>query len=155
MTENKINVEEIMQQIRAEIQENGYDASMLSFDDIPMPNGYTPVKIGPYNADSLAESVSYMNNNYSIDAWRALKSGKPVIGGLIVFCRKVIRKLIKFYVEPVTISQSAFNQNTVTSMNQVRNHIVESDKTLEEMQQKIAALTKEVETLKKELNDRH
>ncbi|MGO4345185.1 FkbM family methyltransferase [Paenibacillus sp. MCAF9] len=60
----------------------------------------------------LLEIRGYINSmlqtreNY---AYRYLHSHRKVIGPLIIFAKKVVRKLLKWYVEPIAFQQTKFN----------------------------------------------
>ena len=60
-----------------------------------------------------------------------------------VFFKKVIRKLVYFFVEPIVMAQDGFNASIVRMMNQMNCYIEEKDK-------EIAELKKEIEQLKSE-----
>ncbi|MCM1082008.1 MAG: FkbM family methyltransferase [Clostridium sp.] len=69
-------------------------------------------------------------------ARRPITSHRKFIGGIIVFLKKVVRKLTKFYVEPIALQQTEFN-NTVTPI-------------IGRMTQAVAEIDSEVGELKKE-----
>ncbi len=48
-------------------------------------------------------------------ACRELHSARRVIGRTIVFCKRVIRKLLKWYVEPIALQQTDFNNAVLPS----------------------------------------
>ncbi len=73
-------------------------------------------------------------------AQRPITSHRKFIGSFIVFFKKVVRKLTKFYVEPVALQQTEFN-NTVTPI-------------VGRMTQAIAGIDSEVGILKKEAFER-
>ena len=93
MKENNINIEEIMADIKREIKEKGLTGDMLSFEDVPY-------KKTPQAGGSVKEALDFLNSNYNVQPYKELK-GDP----LKVFFKKVIRKLTKFYVEPITEEQ--------------------------------------------------
>lgn len=105
--ENNINIEEIMAEIKREIKEKGLTDDMLSFDDVPYEK---PVSVG--GSEQLHEALEFLNANCCVQPYKELK-GNPVN----VFVKKVIRKLVKFYVEPVVQEQNDLNMNTVTVLN--------------------------------------
>lgn len=110
MENNNINIEEIMAQIKREIKEKGLTPDMLSFEDVPYQK---PAQVSTGGDDgAAAHSLDYLNTHYYIQPYKELK-GNPVK----VFFKKVIRKLVKFYVEPVVFEQDNFNINTVTVLN--------------------------------------
>ena len=96
-----INIEEIMAQIKREIKEKGLTADMLSFEDVPYSK---PVQVTREGSSSLADAddaLAHMNAHYYVQPY------KPIAGNpLKVFIKKVIRKLTKFYVEPVVCQHS-------------------------------------------------
>lgn len=113
-----INIEEIMAQIKGEIKEKGLTPDMLSFEDVPYSK---PVQVTREGGSSLADAddaLAHMNAHYYVQPY------KPIAGNpLKVFIKKVIRKLTKFYVEPVVFEQNEFNANTVSVLNTFRGAI--------------------------------
>ena len=103
MENEKINIEDIMAEIKQKIKDQGLTADMLSFEDVP----YKKTAQG----GSLPEALDYITSHYYIQPYKELK-GNPVK----VFIKKVIRKMVKFYVEPVVFEQNDFNANAVTVM---------------------------------------
>lgn len=110
--ENKINIEEIMAQIKREIEEKGLTPDMLSFEDVPYKK---PVQAAAEPGASLSdagEAFAYVNAHHYVQPYKPL-AGNP----LKVFFKKVIRKLTKFYVEPVVFEQNSFNAAAVNILN--------------------------------------
>ena len=103
MENEKINIEDIMAEIKQKIKDQGLTADMLSFEDVP----YKKTAQG----SSLPDALDYITSHYYIQPYKELK-GNPVK----VFIKKVIRKMVKFYVEPVVFEQNDFNANAVTVM---------------------------------------
>ena len=103
MENEKINIEEIMAEIKQSIKEQGLTADMLSFEDVPYKKNA--------QRGSASEALDYVSTHYYIQPYKELQ-GNPVK----VFIKKVIRKLTKFYVEPVVFEQNDFNANAVTVM---------------------------------------
>ena len=103
MENEKINIEEIMAEIKQSIKEQGLTADMLSFEDVPYKKNA--------QSGSASEAHDYVSTHYYIQPYKELQ-GNPVK----VFIKKVIRKLTKFYVEPVVFEQNDFNANAVTVM---------------------------------------
>ncbi|WP_297958613.1 hypothetical protein [uncultured Ruminococcus sp.] len=103
MENEKINIEEIMAEIKQSIKDQGLTADMLSFEDVPYRKNA--------QSGSASEALDYISTHYYIQPYKELK-GNPVK----VFIKKVLRKLVKFYVEPVVFEQNDFNANAVTVM---------------------------------------
>ena len=121
MENGSINIEEIMAEIKRNIKEQGLTADMLSFEDVP----YKKTAQG----GSAAEAMDYLTSHYYIQPYKELK-GNPIK----VFIKKTLRKLMKFYIEPVVFEQNDFNANAVTVMRSLSDG-------------KTADLTSKVETL--------
>lgn len=153
---NNINIEEIMNEIRQKIKEQKLTADMLSFEDVPYKKaaqtGNDPnVTLG--EADS---ALAYLNAHSFIQPYKELQ-GNPVF----VFIKKIIRRLTKFYVEPVVFEQNDFNANTVHVLNALKNaagtRIGETEVSLEDVLGKIEVLelnqknlSAQIEALEKE-----
>ncbi len=105
MEENNINIEEIMADIKREIKEKGLTGDMLSFEDVPY-------KKTPQAGGSVKEALDFLNSNYNVQPYKELK-GNP----LKVVFKKIIRKLIKFYIEPTVNDQNNVNSSIVTVLN--------------------------------------
>ncbi len=112
MDNKAINIEEIMDEIRREIKEKGLSADMLSFEDVPCPKPEDAIKGNALDSEEIRNALIYMNGHYNVQPY------KPLGGNaLVVFIKKVIRKLTKFYVEPVVFEQNTYNANTIRVLN--------------------------------------
>lgn len=77
-----INIEDIMSEIRSDIQEKGLNSSMLSFADVPCDaNPENPTDA--YDPDTLRSNVQYVSTQYQMQPYRPL-TGNPVM----VFSRR-------------------------------------------------------------------
>jgi len=133
-----VNTEEIMKQIRTEIKEKGLDSSLLSFEEIPFAQEVSHADSN-FQPASLQQSAEYLNIRNQIEAY------KPVEGNfLVVLIKKIIRKLVKFFIMPIMTEQNALNLHTANAVQQVHNYIqsrAESDKI------DIAALVSRIDAL--------
>ena len=130
----QINVESIMKEIKKEIEVKGYTNDLLSFDDVVVDVGAMNVK----NKIKFNEDIYVANHEWEVNPYRPLQGNK-----VTVFFKKVIRKLVYFFVEPIVMAQDGFNASIVRMMNQMNCYIEEKDK-------EIAELKKEIEQLKSE-----
>ncbi|MGB4090448.1 MAG: hypothetical protein WBK46_00725 [Ruminococcus flavefaciens] len=147
MEENNINIEEIMSDIKREIKEKGLTGDMLSFEDVPY-------KKTPQAGGSVSEALDFLNSNYNVQPYKELK-GNP----LKVVFKKIIRKLMKFYIEPTVNDQNNVNSSIVTVLNGLADNSPEKAlnkaETIElaqkELLMRIEKLEKENEELRKAL----
>ncbi len=97
-----------MQEIREEIKEKGYTYDMLSFNDI---SASPATDNGDVSVERAEKNLAYMDNVHLVAGYRPLPGNK-----LVVLIKRIIRKLTKFYVEPVVASQNEFNAAAVQSV---------------------------------------
>ena len=101
----QVNVEELVTDVKREIKEKGYVNDDVIFSDIPVPffiDGVTHSK----ETEVILEAL---RTDCEVDAYRPLRSNRA-LGFLIIAFRKILRKLMKFYVEPIVDSQNENNK---------------------------------------------
>ena len=141
-TTEKINIEEIMKDIRREIAEKGYDSSMLSFDDVSLNSDLTDDDL------DMEESLRYAKLNFEVEAYRKLPGNAAV-----VFVKKIFRKFMKFYIEPIVRDQNQLNLRYSIMFSELEKKYSALEEKLEKTGEKVAALEKENEELKNKLKD--
>lgn len=140
-----INIEKIMEEIREDIKAKGYTNDMLSFDEVVTIKGTE----GDFNRQEYDTALNYLNHSYHVPSLRPL-GGNP----LFVFVKKVIRKLTKFYVEPIVASQNEYNAFNVRVLNGLSKRVMSEDAdTIPEMLKRIEMLEMQVKTLASENNE--
>lgn len=157
MSENKemtIDVTKIMEEIREDIEKRGLRDEVLSFEEIPMPQQVAAVDggLGPFDRDDFMDSNMYMNRCYRIQTWHPIRSAR-ILGFLIVFFKKIIRKMIRFFIDPIVNDQNDFNANTTRSMNQVRNYMKENTETVMKTSDDMNSLRLRMETVSREMEE--
>ncbi len=146
----EINIEEIIGEIRKEIQEKGYKETDLSFNDIPIPEAPTPLPVQAPQVpqdntqEELKGVLDYLSANYAHDILLPFSSSNPVAG----FVKKLVRKLVRFLFYPVLARQNAVNSSMISALN----ILAAGYGTKNETEQKIAALQEKVNALEAELN---
>lgn len=105
--DNSINTEKIMSRIRLEIKEK----NIPDFEDVPYRKN-----IGSEVPENPDDAINEMRSCSYVHSYRQL-AGKP----LKVFLKKTVRKIIKFYTEPVIDEQNDFNSATETALTSMRN----------------------------------
>ena len=138
-----INVEEIMKGIRSEIAEKGYTEEQMSYMTA-LANVDVSDLEKRYNEKELDIKLEYISKHYANPVYFPLK-GNPVK----VFLQRAVRRVLLFVIYPAFQYQNAFNNGTEHCIQQMRNYIRQTDKTLAAQQEEIALLKQEIETLKK------
>lgn len=120
----EINIEDIMKDIRNEISEKGYTNDMLSFNDINVDT--SDLGADKFDKELFKEEIYSMNAGWNVQTYHPFIATGSIKSKLIVFVKKVIRKFIKFYVEPIVNEQNAFNAVVVRSFNLLECYINEN-----------------------------
>ena len=87
-----VNIEDIMADIRSEIQKNGYQKEMLSFSDVPYAE-QTADSADRFDSDVLRDHVQFAEEQYCIEPEKELQGNF-----LVTAARKLARKMTRFYV---------------------------------------------------------
>jgi hypothetical protein len=128
--EKEFSIEEVLDDIRKEIAEKGLVSDILSFSDVA---GISSADGEDFSGKKLEMCIADLNGSCVITESRRIE-GSP----LIVFIKRVIRKLTRFYVKPIVDAQNEFNEYTVRTANMLSRYVYDnSEKRLEE---KIEAL---------------
>ncbi len=156
MQQETVDVGRIMADIRQEIADRGLRNTVLPFDTIHA----TPFEtITEYDPVRFSQLVSEMDRLKQVYAYRQLQSRRNVLGKGILFFKKIIRKMSKFYIEPIVTDQNNFNANVVQGMQSIRAYIQipAEDQTalwqaVRELRSENIALRKQIEQLEAQLN---
>lgn len=140
----EVNIEAVMDEIRAEIKEKGYTPDMLSFKDV------ASVALASAEKESAVEDLRGAVVCIS-DAYLVPES-VPVTGNVIVrFIKKIFRKLLRFYVKPIVMSQNEFNALCLRAFKDISAYVDEAAKNdVSKLENKISALEVRIDALEKE-----
>ena len=145
-----INTEEIMQEIRQQIEKRGYTKNELRFADVATEMSDVIGEVPDYyELQNFELTVDRMDAKREVQCWRLIGGNK-----IVAAVKKVIRKLVKFYVEPIVQSQNEFNFYTTSAMAQMRAKLEEEqDVKLLEMQKRIEELEKRCKELEEKCGE--
>jgi len=128
-----IDIELIMQEIKADIKEKGYTNDLLSFNDIVVDT--STMNVSKFDKISFNEEIYTVNHTWNVQAYRVINGSK-----IALFFKKVVRKMVYFFVEPIVLEQDGFNASIVRLMNQMNCYV-------DETKEQNLALKKQVEDL--------
>jgi len=128
-----IDIELIMQEIKADIKEKGYTNDLLSFNDIVVDT--STMNVSKFDKISFNEEIYTVNHTWNVQAYRVINGSK-----IALFFKKVMRKMVYFFVEPIVLEQDGFNASIVRLMNQMNCYV-------DETKEQNLALKKQVEDL--------
>lgn len=124
----EINVEKIMEEIRAEIKEKGYKESDLSFNDIPVREQKNELQ-EEFDTDMLKNLLHAANTHTRVDYY------KPITDtGLKGIIKKAIRKILKPLILPLCMDQESYNSMSVQTLNQLYLYIQMQDQRITELE---------------------
>ena len=127
-----IDIEEIMKDIRREIEESGYTDDMLSFRDVDLDA--TGFHFQEFDEESFRAELRDLNHRWDIQSYRS------VGGGLFGFVKKVISKLTQFYIVPIVEDQNQFNASVVKTMNLMECYIQDQNATIQALKLRVKQL---------------
>ena len=131
-------------QVEQEIRQNGYLCDLPDFDEIPLEHGGETLPIEPFSLDILEEELAGLHASEKIAAFRPLPDK-----GIKRFVKRLLRKLMKFYVEPIAQDVTNYQCSNTLAVAQLRNYIVEQKKN----ERRLTELERENQNLKKQLRE--
>jgi O-antigen chain-terminating methyltransferase len=114
----EINVQKIMEQIRESIRKRNYDGE-ADFSQLEKPLSANQHPQADASMDELLKEQAIINRVWSYSADYHLTSHRKIIGKFIVFGKKVVRKCLRWYMNPVVDHQVQFNATAVRMLNQL------------------------------------
>jgi len=132
-----INIESIMQEIKAEIKEKGYTNDLLSFNDIVIDT--SGMNASQFDKIAFNEEIYTVNHTWNVQAYRVLSGSR-----FALFYKKVIRKIVYFFVEPIVLEQDGFNASVVRLMNQMNCYVDETRDQNEALKKQVEELTEKI-----------
>ena len=136
----ELDMKAIQQQLKESADNRNMETNPVSFEDIYMDTDIEDFDI--YHKKTT--DIEDLKDCYEIDP-KGLIQGNPIV----VFIKKVIRKLSSFLVVPLANNQSIFNQRLIYYLEakEKENKNVNAD-VINEMQKKIDKLEEELRNLK-------
>lgn len=149
-----INIEEMMNDIRTEIKEKGYSADMLSFDDVVASINRNADTVYVNNCDSKFSVNDYNSVVSYLNAAQAVPVSMPLPGNpIIVFIKKIIRRLTRVTIRPITEHQTEYNAYTARAFEMIGTYVEENLKTASgQLLEKIDMLELKLQTATKEID---
>ena len=137
--EVKINVEEIMTEIRRDVQIKEDLENLPAFEDIPIRDENYSASGPDINWAKIEEDLNFVIANHEISYYEEL-NGNP----LVVFVKRVIRKMAVFLITPILWHQNDLNSryaylihNLYTSNQQLREILDDQQHTINELKRTI------------------
>lgn len=110
-----------------------------AFADIPIQ--------GDLELGKLLENRDGMNSSWSIAADRPITSHRKLIGKLIVFGKRVVRKLLRWYINPIAEDQTRFNGYVTSGVNELTNKMLMMERNFKVIDRKFRDMEKRLDQL--------
>lgn len=140
---NEINVEKIMDEIRAQIPEGEAGWEKLRFEDVPVENGSIPESGGLFERAEFDQEVKRLAASCEVEYFHPIPGGK-----LKRFVKRVLRKLIRFCVEPICAEVTDFHKRVARSLQHMRRFVSQYRAESLRREEELEALRAEVEALR-------
>ncbi|MDD4311764.1 MAG: hypothetical protein PHW41_04710 [Eubacteriales bacterium] len=100
-------------------QQGDASCELLSAADLNGCSGVIDAEKVIKNISDLGELIITLKETSENYAFRPLFSDSKVLGKVILFAKKAIRKLLKWYIEPICFQQTTFNLAVTQSIEQL------------------------------------
>lgn len=97
--------------------------------------------------------LKVMEENKNNNAHRYLHSHRKLIGSSIVFAKKVVRKLLKWYINPITLQQTSFNNAATSAIGKISKLIEEIIGKLDASNSKCEDYDEKIQQLQNQYNE--
>ena len=122
----QVNIEKIMAEIRAEIQEKGIS---LNLPDFSGASEKPVLEIRPFDMQEFRQNVLAVERSYQVECYA------PIVGNPIIkVFKRIVRKLVNFIVSPIVEDQNAFNSATARTISSLQSYIHELEKRIKELE---------------------
>ena len=131
-----------------EITRRQYTCDLPSFEGVPIERSEEAIPVEAFSSDILEENLTCMHIGEEINAFRPLPDA-----GIKLFVKRILRKFMKFYIEPITRDITDYNRANVLAVAQLRNHAVEQQsaaKKIAELEQTVLSLQQRLAALEAE-----
>lgn len=142
----KINIEEIMDEIREDIKKRGLEDKDIAFEDIVLLGGGTG---NPYDKRAYKDEVFSLGEEMEVLSYREL-SGNPVSR----IIKKINRRLIAFYIESIVDDQNKFNRDVQKLFNMNISRFNEEDDKISSLEKKLYESEKRIAELERKLSEK-
>lgn len=141
--EVKVDVEEIMREIRLKIQMDEDLESLPAFEDIPIgAEGDIVAQYAQMNLAKIEPSLQYVNASYDVPYYWSFGPA-----GIKTLLKRVVRKVLKCLIPPILEKQNRFNAHVVNCLNALRTLFTRAD----EQAAEIASLKRELSACREEV----
>ncbi|MCR8635976.1 methyltransferase domain-containing protein [Paenibacillus radicis (ex Xue et al. 2023)] len=108
---SNLTVDRIMNRIKTTLTDAQKKRTLLQENKSTNTNDFD------HQLSKLILEIEQCNRKWNINSEYAITSHRPILGRFIIFGKKVIRKLLRWYINPVIEQQKDFNASVTRSLN--------------------------------------
>lgn len=123
----QVNIEKIMAEIKAEIQQKGIS---LDLPDFSGASEKPVLEIKPFDMQEFQQNVLAVERSYQIECYAPIV-GNPLVKGF----KRIVRKLANFIVSPIVEDQNAFNSAAAKTIFSLQSYVNELEKRIKELEE--------------------
>ena len=96
---------------------------------------------------TIDDEVAWLQTNYELVYYRLINSNR-ITGFLLIFFRKIIRKLLSFLIHPITCDQSIYNAHLATTLRKIEVELNDQKSLVEDLKELLEQQKRELEERK-------
>lgn len=161
-------VQNVLQDINADIAENKPNCRIMSFEDYWLKKHHA--SDADFDKISFINDLTMLENSNKINYYAELSSYKPGLSSIVIAIKKCIRKLMTFLIYPMVEQQNIINaQNTRLGQHMrafinfqedksktvaiLSNKIITNQFNIETINERLSYMNEEIKTLREENNN--
>ena len=137
--QNKATATKIVEEAYLEIEKEGLENDIPHMEQLVILSGSAKTENSEPSArreeldNRITGEISYLRENSAIRTYRPLVSNRRFLGPLLIFARRVMRRLLRFYIEPIVIDQSNYNAHLTCVLDLFQQAMSERDRQIREL----------------------
>ena len=135
----ELDIEMIMSEIRKDISAKQLKNDIPHYEQV-IQTQPTVNLCSDSNQDQLLkieDELAYLKAYPFVAAYRPLKSNRGILGPVIILYKKIMRKLLKFYFEPIIADQNEYNSHVSYTLELMNQRLVEKDRIINELKTRL------------------
>lgn len=144
----QINIEQIMKEIRADIKARNLKDNASDFSEITCMLEGSDI---PFDMDEYIDDIEQLSDGNVVLSYRDVSSSRKLIGPVITLIKKVLRKFMCFYIEPIVDDQNRFNVISTRVLSQTVRRYKDEDDRIKELEKELENCQKVIKELEKRI----
>lgn len=117
INDDEIDVRELISKMKKELDKHNITEDLHEVSLNKFENNYIPD--GSLNLRALHEKVDILNRSWNTNPEFNITSHRKYLGPIIVKGKKLVRKLLRWYINPYAAGQNEFNANLTRTINEL------------------------------------